>query len=88
MIAQEPLLVTLVRLVDRVPAPPPPAKRARGRLVTSPDRLFLKARVILIVRRLHTVHDLLAVLDQPPGEMVTLRGLLPLPGGRYPSRRT
>src|SRR5207302_964564 len=43
MIGQETLLVTLVRLVDRAPAPPPPAKRGRGRPVTYPDRLFLKA---------------------------------------------
>ena len=47
MIADEPLLVTLVKLVDRVvPHPPQPAKRGRGRpnKVYS-DRLFLKALV-------------------------------------------
>ena len=88
MIGQETLLVTLVRLVDRAPTPPPPARRGRGRPVTYPDRLFLKALVIMIVRRLHTVHELLAVLAQPTAEMAALRGLLTLPDGRYPARRT
>jgi hypothetical protein len=88
MIGQVTLLVTLVKLVDRAPAPPPPAKRGRGRPVTYPDRLFLKALVIMIVRHLHTVHALLAVLAQPAAEMATLRGLLTLPDGRYPARRT
>ena len=82
MIGQEPLLVTLVRLVDRLPEPPPPPKRGRGRPKTYPDRLCLKALVIMIVRRLHTVHELLAVLAQPTAEMRTLRGLLRLPDGR------
>jgi hypothetical protein len=50
MIGQQTLLVTLVQLVDRLPVPPPPAKRGRGRPITYPDRLFLKAVVIMIVR--------------------------------------
>ncbi len=88
MIGQDTLLVTLVRLVDRLPIPPPPAKRARGRPVTYPDRLFLKALVIMIVRHLHSPYELLSVLDQPTAEMRALRGLLTLPDGRYPARRT
>ena len=87
MIGRETLLVTLVRLVDRAPAPPPPAKRGRGRPVTYPDRLFLKALVVMIVRRLHRPYELLAVLAQPTAEMRALRGLLTLPDGRYPARR-
>ena len=88
MIAQEPLLVTLVRLIDRLPLPPPPPKRGRGRPRTYPDRRFLKALVIMIVRHLHTVHALLTVLAQPTAEMAQLRALLTLPEGRYPTRRT
>ena len=88
MIGQETLLVTLVRLVDRLPAPPPTARRGRGRAKTYPDRLFLKALVVMIVRRLHSPYELLAVLAQPTAEMRTLRGLLTLPDGRYPARRT
>jgi hypothetical protein len=87
MIEQDTLLVALVRLVDRLPLPPPPAKRPRGRPKTYGDRLFLKALVIMIVRHLHTVHELLAVLEQPTLEMHTLRSLL-IEQGQYPSRRT
>jgi hypothetical protein len=87
MIGQPSLLVTLVLLVDRLPLPPPP-KRGRGRPVTYPDRLFLKALVVMIVRHLHKVHELLTVLAQPTAEMHALRGLLTLPDGRYPTRRT
>jgi len=88
MIGQTSLLVTLVLLVDRLPLPPPAAQRGRGRPVTYPDRLFLKAVVVMVVRRLHKVHELLAVLDQPTAEMGQLRALLVLPGGRFPARRT
>jgi Transposase DDE domain len=87
MIEQESLLVTLVRLVDRVPMPPAPPKRPRGRPKTYPDRLFLKALVIMIVRHLHTVHELFSVLAQPTPEMRTLRPLLTL-DGQFPTRRT
>jgi len=88
MIAPEPLLVTLVRLVDRLPTPPLSPKRGRGRPQTYSDRLFLQALVVMIVRRLHNVHQLLAVLDQPTVEAGQLRALLVLPNGRFPSRRT
>jgi len=81
-----PVLVTLVRLIDRIPTPAP-APRRRGRPVTYSDRLFLKALVIMVLKRLPTVHALLAVLDQPTPEMRQLRGLL-TEGGRFPARRT
>src|SRR5262249_26897867 len=80
-------LVMLVRLVERLPVPPAPAKRPRGRPKTYPDRLFLKAVVIMIVRHLHTVHELLSVLEQDTPEMRTLRSLLTL-DGVFPTRRT
>jgi hypothetical protein len=54
MIWQEPLLVTLVTLVDTLPMPEPP-RAGRGRPRVYADRLFLKALVIMIVRRLHNV---------------------------------
>lgn len=87
MIAQDSLLVTLVKLVDRIPIPPPPQRRGRGRPRVYPDRLFLKVLVIMIVRHLHKVHELLSVLEQPSTEMQALRALLTV-GGRYPARRT
>jgi Transposase DDE domain len=87
MIGQDTLLVALVRLVERLPLPPPPAKRRRGRPKTYSDRLFLKALVIMIVRHLHTVYELRSVLEQPTAEMQTLRALMS-EHGRYPTRRT
>lgn len=87
MILQESLLVTLVMLVDRIPMPPEPPKRGRGHPKTYPNRLFLKALVIMIVRHLHKVYELLSVLEQPTLEMQMLRSLL-CENGRYPTRRT
>ena len=87
MVLHDSLLVTLVRLVDRLPMPPPPARRGRGRPRLYPDRLFLKALVIMIVRHLHKVHELLAVLEQPTAEMAALRAALTR-DGRFPCRRT
>src|ERR687883_1827611 len=87
MIGQVSLLVMLVQLIDRLPPLPPPPKRGRGRPKVYSDHLFLKALVIMIVRHLHTVHELLAVLEQPTPEMHSLRSLLS-EQGHYPSRRT
>jgi len=86
MIPQESLLVTLVKMVDNLPTPTA-TKAKRGRPVTYPEKLFLKALVIMIVRHLHKVHELLSVLNEPTYEMQQLRGLL-TEGGRYPTRRT
>jgi hypothetical protein len=87
MIGEDSLLVTLVRLLERVPTPPLPPKRPRGRPKTYPERLFLKALIIMIVRHLHTVHELLSVVEQDTPEMRTLRPLLML-DGQFPTRRT
>jgi len=85
MVPATSVLVLLVVLVERIPLPPP--KRRRERPVAYPDRLFLKALVIMIVRRLPRVHSLLAALEQPTPEMRQLRTLL-TEAGRYPTRRT
>ncbi|MGH7421223.1 MAG: transposase [Candidatus Rokuibacteriota bacterium] len=86
MVANGSILVTLVELVDRLPMPAV-AAAGRGRPRVYSDRLFLKALVIMIVKRLPTVPLLLAVLDQPTVEMQQLRALL-REQDRYPSRRT
>src|SRR3954471_12614722 len=86
MVSESSVLVALVRLVDDLPLPPPRPRR-RGRPAVYTDRVFLKALVIMIVRRLPKVHLLLAVLDQPTPEMQRLRALL-TEQGRYPTRRT
>jgi hypothetical protein len=89
MIAQHSVLVQLVGLLDRLPAPAPStAPRRRGRPHLYSDALFTKALVIMIVRRLHKVGELLAVLEEPTREMRSLRELLCGPDGRFPSRRT
>jgi len=64
MITQDTILVQLIRLVERTPSPPPPSRR-HGRPIFYSEKLFLKALVIMIVRRLHKVGELLAVLEEP-----------------------
>ena len=88
MLAQECLLVILVQLVCLVPMPPPPPKRGPGRPKVYPDRLFLQALVIMMVKRLHKVNEFLAVLAEPTPEMTCLRTMLTDQKGRFPSRRT
>ena len=87
MIGQVSLLVMLLRLVDRLPTLPAPPKRGRGRPKVYTDKLFLKALVVMIVRHLHTVHELLSVLEQPTPEMPLVRTML-TEGGKLPTRRT
>ena len=87
MIGQVSLLVMLLRLVDRLPALPLPTKRGRGRPKVYTDKLFLKALVVMIVRHLHTVHELLSVLEQPTPEMLLVRTVL-TEDGKLPTRRT
>src|SRR5947209_5339590 len=86
MVQHNSLLVMLVQLVDRIPTPPP-GKPGRGRPAFYPDRLFLKALVIMIVKHLHSPYELLSVLEQPTPEMEALRPML-TEGGHYPTRRT
>src|SRR5215210_3780347 len=87
MIVQDTLLAQLVRLVNRLPTPPPAKRRPRGRPIVYSERLFLKALLIMIVRRLHRVGELLAVPEEPTPEMRAIRSLL-REKGRFPSRRT
>lgn len=87
MIYQDSVLVQLIVLIERIPSPPPPPRRPRGRPVIYSEKLFMKALVIMIVRRLHRVGELLAVLEEPTPEMRMVRDLL-REGGRFPARRT
>jgi len=86
MIPQESLVVVLVKLIDRIPTPPIGAAK-RGRPRTYPEKLFLKALLIMIVKHLQKVHEFLSVLNEPTFEMQQLRSLLS-ENGRYPARRT
>ena len=87
MIDQDGVLVQLMRLIDRIPTPPPPPRRPRGRPVFYSDKLFLKALLIMIVKRLHKVGELLSVLEEPTQRTQMVRDMLKK-GGRFPSRRT
>ena len=64
MLTQGSILVSLLWLVEQIPAPPPLAKRKRGRQETSSDKLFVKALIVMIIRRLYTASALLSFLDQ------------------------
>lgn len=86
MIPQESLLVALVKMIDLIPTPPVGSAK-RGRPMTYPEKLFLKALLIMIVKHLHKVHELLSVLNEPTFEIQQLRSLL-TENGRYPTRRT
>jgi hypothetical protein len=88
MIPKETLLIRLLKLSDKVPPPPSaPHKRGKGRPILYSETLFLKALVLMIVRRLHSVGELYSVLLQPTDEMKQLRELLSFEG-QFPSRRT
>ncbi len=87
MIYQDSVLVQLILLVDQIPTPQPPPRRPRGRPIFYSEKLFMKALVIMIVRRLHKVGELLAVLEEESAQMQEVRRLL-FEGGRFPSRRT
>jgi hypothetical protein len=85
MVPQSSLLVRLVDLIEAIPSPG--VVRRRGRPPTYPDRRFLKALVIMLVRDVTTVDGLLAILGQPTPAMPALRERLTC-DGRFPSRRT
>ena len=87
MISGGSILVRLVRLVDHLPFPPPPARRKRGRQRTYSDRLIVKALVVMIIRRLYTAWALLAFLQQEDPVVQHLRPLL-TENGQFPTRRT
>lgn len=87
MVLSDSLLVSLVKMIDRIPMPPPPTKRPCGRPLTYPARLLLTALVIMIIRRLYTAWALLRFLEQAEPLVAQLRGLLS-DHGRLPSRRT
>jgi len=88
MITEVTLLVILVKLVDQIPVPKQPQKRGPGRRKTYPDRLIVKALVVMVNRRIYSAYGLLAFLNQETALSRELRPLLSLPDGRFPSRRT
>jgi hypothetical protein len=88
MILQEPLLVTLVKLVDCIPLPASAQKRGRGHPKVYSEHLIVKALVIMVIRRLYSAYSLLAFLKQDTPLTHQLRRLLQNSDGCFPSRRT
>ena len=88
MITEQPLLVTLVELVDLIPDVSRPAPRQRGAPKVYSDRLMVKALVIMIVRGLYSPYSLLSFLAQDTSLTRQLRACLRTSEGRFPSRRT
>ena len=87
MVLTEPLLVILIKMVERLPTPPQPEKRKRGRPYVYPNKLIIKALLIMIVKRLYTAYSLLAYLEQETVQTQLLKEQLQIEG-RFPSRRT
>lgn len=85
MLPRDPLLVTLVKLVDRIPEPP--QRLGRGRPRTYPQHVIIKAVVIMVVRRLYSAYALLAFLEQDTELTRQLKALLTV-DGHFPTRRT
>jgi len=79
-------LLTLLAVIDTIPLPAAGPTR-RGRPPVFGERLFLKGVVVMVLKRVTTVHGLLAVLDQDTAEMRQVRRML-IVNGRFPSRRT
>jgi hypothetical protein len=87
MLTQGSLLVSLLWLVEQIPTPPPPVKRPRGRQAFYSDKLFVKALIVMIIRRLYTAYALLSFLEQADPVAQEIRPLL-TEHGRFPTRRT
>jgi hypothetical protein len=89
MVLQSSLLVALVDMIEVIPSPPVNVRDGSrgGRPPIYSDRLFLKALVIMLIRKVSTVSGLLAILEQPTWEMQALRTRL-TENGRFPTRRT
>src|SRR5438045_569769 len=87
MLTHGSILVSLLWLVEQIPTPPPPVKRQRGRQEFYSDKLFVKALLVMIIRRLYTAYALLSFLEQDDPVSQQIRPLL-TEHGRFPTRRT
>jgi len=87
MLTHGSILVSLLWLVEQIPTPPPPVKRQRGRQEFYSDKLFVKALIVMIIRRLSTAYALLSFLEQDDPVAHQTRPWL-TEHGRCPTRRT
>ena len=84
MLTTKSLLVSLVKMVDKIPMPETGSKGRRGRPEVYSERLMVKALVIMMVRRLYSASALLAYLEQEDTVSQQLRSLLE-EQGKFPS---
>jgi hypothetical protein len=87
MLTQGSILVSLLWLVEQISLPRLPIKRQRGRQEFYPDTLFVKALIVMIIRRRYTAAALLSFLEQDDPVAQQIRPLL-TEHGRFPTRRT
>lgn len=88
IIQQESVLVMVLAQVDRLPEEAFPALQAgKGYGRIYPERLFVKAALVMLVQHWPKVQEFYEALQQPVGAMQRLRELLSV-HGRFPSRRT
>jgi hypothetical protein len=87
MLTHGSLLVSVLWLVEPLPTPPSPVKRQRGRQAFSSDKLFVKALIVMLIRRLSTAYALLSFLGQDDSVAQQIRPWL-TEHGRLPTRRT
>src|SRR5215510_9751730 len=76
MLTHGSILVSILWLVEQIPTPSPSAKRQRGRQETYSDKLFVKALIVMIIRRLYTAYALLHFLEQDDPVARQIRPLL------------
>jgi hypothetical protein len=87
MLTHGSILGSFLGLVEQIPPPPPPVTRKRGRQEYYCDKLFVKALLVMIIRRLSTADALLSFLEQDDPVAHQIRPLL-MEHGRFPARRT
>jgi len=84
---REDALSLLLALIDNMALPDKQQKTTAGRKQQYFDRLFLKAAVIMSMKRLNKVFELLTVINEPTRQMQRLRECL-TEQEKMPTRRT
>jgi len=64
MLTHGSILVSILWLVEQIPTPLLSVKRKRGRQEFYANKLFIKALIVMIIRRLSTAYALLSFLEQ------------------------
>ena len=87
MLTHGSILVSLLWLVEQIPTPAPLGQTPARAAEFYSDKLFVKALIVMIIRRLYTAYALLNFLEQADPVAQQVRLLL-TEHGRFPTRRT